>query len=60
MTLAAEQRNRVVATVRVATALTAEQRTRLQASLSRQAGREVAVQEVIDPSVRRRGPRRAR
>ena len=51
VTLAAQQRNRVVATVRVATALTAEQRTRLQASLSRQAGREVAVQEVIDPSV---------
>jgi F-type H+-transporting ATPase subunit delta len=51
VTLAAAQRNRVVATVRVATALTAEQRTRLQASLSRQAGREVAVQEVIDPSV---------
>jgi len=51
VTLAAEQRNRVVATVRVATALTAEQRTRLQAALSRQAGREVAVQEVIDPSV---------
>jgi len=51
VTLAAEQRNRVVATVRVASALTAEQRTRLQASLSRQAGREVAIQEVIDPSV---------
>lgn len=51
VTLAAEQRSRVVATVRVAKALTGEQRTRLQASLSRQAGREVAVQEVIDPGV---------
>ncbi len=51
VTLAAEQKNRVVATVRVARPLTPEQRERLQASLSRQAGREVALQEVIDASV---------
>jgi F-type H+-transporting ATPase subunit delta len=49
--LAAEQRNRVVATVRVAQPLTAEQRARLQTSLSKQAGRQVALQEIIDPSV---------
>lgn len=51
VTLAADQKNRVVATVRVAQPLTAEQRTRLQASLSRQSGRQVILQEVIDPSV---------
>ena len=51
VTLAAAQKNRVVATVRVAQPLTAEQRERLQTSLSRQVGREVAVQEVIDPDV---------
>lgn len=49
--LAAEQKNRVVATVRVARPLTPEQRTRLQASLARQAGRDVVVQEVLDPEV---------
>jgi F-type H+-transporting ATPase subunit delta len=49
--LAAEQRNRVIATVRVAQPLTDEQRARLQASLSKQAGRQVALQEIVDPSV---------
>ncbi len=51
VTLAAEQRNRVVATVRVAQPLTGEQRDQLRTSLSRQLGREVAVQEVVDPDV---------
>ena len=51
VTLAAAQKNRVVATVRVAQPLTAEQRDRLRTSLSRQVGREVAVQEIIDPDV---------
>ena len=51
VTLAAAQKNRVVATVRVAQPLSAEQRDRLRTSLSRQVGREVAVQEVIDPDV---------
>lgn len=49
--LAAAQKNRVVATVRVARPLTADQRTRLQAALVRQVGRDVALQEVIDPEV---------
>ena len=51
VTLAAALKNRVVATVRVAHPLTAEQRERLRTSLGAQVGREVAVQEVIDPSV---------
>jgi F-type H+-transporting ATPase subunit delta len=51
VTLAAAHKNRVVATVRVARPLTPEQRERLQGSLSRQVGREVAVQEIIDPDV---------
>lgn len=49
--LAAAQKNRVIATVRVARPLTAEQRSRLQASLARQVGREVALQEVLDAGV---------
>lgn len=49
--LAAEQRNRVIATIRVAQPLTDDQRARLQASLTKQAGRPVALQEIIDPSV---------
>jgi F-type H+-transporting ATPase subunit delta len=40
-----------VATVRVAQPLTAAQRERLRETLSAQVGREVAVQEVIDPHV---------
>ena len=51
VTLAAAQKHRVVATVRVAQALTADQRERLRASLSQQAGRAVAIQEIIDPDV---------
>ena len=49
--LAAAQKNRVVATVRVARPMTDEQRQRLRAALSRQAGRDVVVQEVVDPGV---------
>jgi F-type H+-transporting ATPase subunit delta len=51
VTLAAALKNRVVATVRVAQPLSAEQRERLRRTLSAQVGREVAVQEVIDPGV---------
>jgi F-type H+-transporting ATPase subunit delta len=51
VTLAAAQKNRVVATVRVARPLTEEQRERLRRSLSQQAGREVTVQEILDPGV---------
>jgi F-type H+-transporting ATPase subunit delta len=49
--LAAAQKNRVLATVRVAQPLTADQRSRLQSALSRQVGREVLLQEVLDPDV---------
>ena len=51
MTLAAAQKNRLVATVRVARPLTEEQTTRLQAALSRQAGRDVFLQVVLDPQI---------
>ncbi len=51
VTLAAAQKNRVVATVRVAQALTPEQRERLRRSLSQQVGRDVTVQEIVDPAV---------
>jgi F-type H+-transporting ATPase subunit delta len=51
VTLAAAQKNRIVATVRVATPLTAEQRERLQRTLRNQVGRDVAIQEVIDEHV---------
>ncbi|HEY5821796.1 MAG TPA: F0F1 ATP synthase subunit delta [Propionibacteriaceae bacterium] len=51
VTLAAAQKNRLVATVRVAQPLSGEQRDRLQASLSKQAGRQVALQEIVDPDV---------
>ena len=49
--LAAAQRNRVVATVRVARPLEDDQRRRLQAALSRQVGRDLVLQEVVDPDV---------
>jgi F-type H+-transporting ATPase subunit delta len=49
--LAATQKNRVVATVRVARPLDAEQRRRLQAALSKQVGRDLVLQEVVDPDV---------
>ena len=51
VTLAAAQKNRVVATVRVADPLTSVQRERLRRSLSQQAGREVTMQEIVDPDV---------
>jgi F-type H+-transporting ATPase subunit delta len=51
VTLAAAQRNRVVATVRVAKPLSSDYRERLRAALTRQVGREIAIQEVIDPDV---------
>lgn len=49
--LAAAYKNRVVATVRVARPLEDDQRHRLQAALSRQVGRDIVIQEVIDPDV---------
>jgi F-type H+-transporting ATPase subunit delta len=51
VTLAAAQKNRVVATVRVANPLTSDQRDRLHAALTKQIGRDVAIQEVIDPDI---------
>jgi F-type H+-transporting ATPase subunit delta len=51
VTLAAAQKNRIVATVRVAKPLTDEQRERLQRTLRNQVGRDVAIQEVIDEHV---------
>jgi F-type H+-transporting ATPase subunit delta len=51
VTLAAAQKNRVVATVRVAQPLSSDQRDRLRAALTKQIGREVAIQEVIDPDI---------
>jgi len=49
--LAAHEKNRVIATVHVATALTADQISRMEAALSRQAGRPVFVQVIVDPRV---------
>lgn len=51
LTAAAELRERAVATVTVAQALTAEQEERLRAALVRQVGRDVNVHVVIDPTV---------
>jgi len=51
VTLAAAQKNRVVATVRVAGPLSADQHDRLRAALRKRIGREVAIQEVIDPDI---------
>jgi F-type H+-transporting ATPase subunit delta len=51
VTLAAAQKNRVVATVRVAQPLSDDQRDRLRTALAKQVGREVAIQEVIDPDI---------
>ncbi|HET9562522.1 MAG TPA: F0F1 ATP synthase subunit delta, partial [Propionibacteriaceae bacterium] len=45
------QKNRVVATVRVANSLTEDQRDRLVAALTNQIGRQVTIQEVIDPDI---------
>lgn len=49
--LAAAQRNRVIATVRVARPMTEEQLQRLRAGLSRQVGREVALQVIVEPGL---------
>ena len=51
ITLAAAQKNRAVATIRVAKPLSSDQRNRLQAALSQKVGREVTIQEVIDPDI---------
>lgn len=51
VTLAAAQKNRVVATVRVAKPLSSDQRGRLETALGRQIGRDVTIQEVIDPGI---------
>jgi len=51
ITLAAAQKNRAVATVRVAKPLSSDQRDRLRTALSQKIGREVTIQEVIDPEV---------
>jgi F-type H+-transporting ATPase subunit delta len=51
VTLAAAQKNRAVATVRVAKPLSSDQRKRLRGALSKQIGREVAIQEVVDPDI---------
>jgi F-type H+-transporting ATPase subunit delta len=49
--LAAEQKNRLVATVRVARPLTDAQVERMKAALARQAGRPVFIQVLLDPRV---------
>lgn len=49
--LAAEMRGRVIATVRVARALDEGQRSRLQAALAQQTGRQVALQEIVEPEL---------
>jgi len=49
--LAAAQKNRVLATVKVARPITVAQAERLRQALSRQVGRDVALQVVVDPRV---------
>lgn len=49
--LAAAQKQRVIATVRVARPLTEEQLRRLRAGLSRQVGRDVALQIIVEPDL---------
>jgi len=49
--LAADARNRVIATIRVARPLELQQRERLQAALAAQLGRDVALQEIIEPQL---------
>jgi F-type H+-transporting ATPase subunit delta len=51
VTLAAAQKNRAVATVRVTKPLSSDQRERLRAVLRTKIGREVAIQEVLDPDI---------
>jgi F-type H+-transporting ATPase subunit delta len=50
-TAAANRRNASIATVRVATDLTEEERTRLAEALSRQYGRNIQLNVIVDPSV---------
>jgi F-type H+-transporting ATPase subunit delta len=49
--LAAAQKNRIIATVRVARPMTNQQRERLRKSLSKQVGRDVVLQEVVDLNI---------
>ena len=49
--LAAAQRERIVAQVRVAIELSAEQRERMARALARLAGRDVRLNIAVDPSV---------
>jgi F-type H+-transporting ATPase subunit delta len=49
--LAASTRDRVIATVRVARPLELQQRERLQNALARQIGREIALQEIVEPEL---------
>jgi F-type H+-transporting ATPase subunit delta len=49
--LAAQIRDRVVATVRVARPLDPEQTERLQRSLSAQVGRDIAIQVIVEPEL---------
>ncbi|MGJ3509139.1 F0F1 ATP synthase subunit delta [Enemella sp. A6] len=51
LNLAAEQRQRGVATVTVARPLTDEQAARLRAALSRQVGRDMTLHQIVDESV---------
>ncbi len=51
LTLAAAQRNRALAVVRVARPLTGEQLARLQAALNKQLGRPIAMHVVEDPTI---------
>jgi F-type H+-transporting ATPase subunit delta len=51
VTLAAAQQNRLLATVRVARPMTQDQAQRLRAALSKQAGRDVAIQEIVEPGL---------
>jgi F-type H+-transporting ATPase subunit delta len=49
--LAAAQKDRVIATVRVARPLTEDQLQRLRTSLARQLGRDVALQVIVEPDL---------
>lgn len=49
--LAAQLRNTTVATVRVARPLDRDQQDRLRAALTKQVGREVSIQQIVDPEV---------
>lgn len=51
VTLAAAQKNRLIATVRVAKPLTEEQLSRMRAALTQQVGRQVYIQVIVDPDV---------